>query len=246
MSAPGSDRGSDVGSAPGPENQQFFAAVARGDLTAVRALLAAHPDVLHARDERGTSPILLAVYSNRKDVAACLRDAGADVGIFEASALGDKDLVKQLVASDPALVNAFAPDGFQPLGLACFFRHAGVARYLLAHGADPSTASRNAQQVTPLHSAVAVNDVEITTALVEAGSNVTLSQQGGYTPLHEAAHNGNRAIAELLLAHGADVRARTHKGETPSDIARGRGFGPLADLLDGRPGPGSASSSGQA
>jgi len=214
------------------EKEEFFTAVSNGDLAAVQRLIAAYPDLLNATNSQGTSPILMAVYSNRKDLAAWLQDAGADVGVFEAAALGERGRVEKLVAADPLLVNAFSPDGFQPLGLACFFRHGSVVRYLLAQGANPSSPSRNAQRVTPLHSAVAVDDVELATALLDAGSMVNLAQQGGFAPLHEAAHNGNRVMVDLLLTHGADVRARTHKGETPSDVARRRGFASLADILD--------------
>src|SRR5439155_4037813 len=54
--------------------------------------------------------------------------------------------------------NAWAEDGFQPLGLASFFGHVDTARVLVEGGADVNSASRNDFKVMPLHSACAAGD----------------------------------------------------------------------------------------
>ena len=54
--------------------------------------------------------------------------------------------MRELTPSDPALVNAFSPDGFQPLGYVCFFGRREVAEVLLAAGAELESAARNAIQ----------------------------------------------------------------------------------------------------
>ena len=45
----------------------------------------------------------------------------------------------------------------------------------------------------PIHSAVAVGDHASVRALLEAGADPNVRQQGGYTPLHTPAHNDDRA-----------------------------------------------------
>jgi ankyrin repeat protein len=216
--------------------QELFEAVGRGDLAAAQALVAARPELVNSRNEQGTSLVLFAIYNGRPEVARLLRKAGADIGIFEAAALGDLARIDELVAENGGALSAFSPDGFQPLGLACFFKHEMTARYLIEKGADPNTPSRNDQKVTALHSAVASNEAGITKALLEAGARTDVRQQGGYSPLHGAAASGNRELVEILLQFGADRNAKTDKEETAADIARSRGFAAVAELLDKGPG----------
>jgi ankyrin repeat protein len=57
--------------------------------------------------------------------------------------------------------------------------------------------------VRPIHSATAVGDYESVSALLEAGADPNVTQQGGYTPLDAARRNENTQIEQLLLEHGA-------------------------------------------
>ena len=56
-------------------------------------------------------------------------------------------------------------------------------------------------------------------ALLEAGANPNVRQQGGFTPLHTAAHNDDATLARLLLDHGADPDIAADDGKTPRDMA---------------------------
>ena len=85
--------------------------------------------------------------------------------------------------------------------------------FLLDAGADPDADGDNTFGVRPLHSAAAVGDRASVHALLDAGANPNVGQQGGYTPLHTAAHNGDAEMARMLLAHGADPAARNDDGE---------------------------------
>lgn len=231
-------RGDSAGGQAGGQavTQELFEAVGKGDLEAAQAVVSARPELLNCRNERGTSLVLFAIYNGRPDIARFLRKAGSDIGIFEAAALGDLARIDELVTQDSAALNSFSPDGFQALGLACFFKHEMTARYLIEKGADPNSPSRNDQRVTPLHSAVASNEPGIAKALLDAGARTDVRQQGGYTPLHGAAANGNHELVEMLLRHGADTNAKTDRGETPADIARSKGFSRMAELLEKGPG----------
>jgi ankyrin repeat protein len=77
-----------------------------------------------------------------------------------------------MLAEHPAGANAVAPDGFGPLGLACFFDHEPVVRLLLSTGARVDAASANAMKVMPLHSAAAARSVAICRLLLAAGAPV--------------------------------------------------------------------------
>src|SRR5207302_4805426 len=75
--------------------------------------------------------------------------------VFEAAALGRTKRLRELLDKDPSLANAWAGDGFQPLGLASFFGHTDAVRVLVERGAEVNSASRNRMKVMPLHSAAA-------------------------------------------------------------------------------------------
>ena len=215
--------------------QDMLEAVKAGDVTKVKALVEADPTLVNAKDESGNSAILLAAYYGRKDVVEVLLAHGAELNLFEASAVGDLDRVTSLVAEDPdltaELVNSYAYDGFTPLGLASFFGHSDIVEFLLAQGAEINVASKNKMRVTPLHSAVASRHFGIAESLLAHGADVNAAQQDGYTPLHEAAQNGQMEMAELLLAHGANIDARKDDGQTPLAVAMEHGHMEVADLL---------------
>jgi uncharacterized protein len=214
--------------------QEMVAAVKAGDLEQVKQLLDTDPTLVNSIAESGESVTLLAAYHGHMAVADLLVSRGADLTIFEAAATGQLARLTTLASGAPALINAFSPDGFTPLGLAAFFGHVDVVNYLLANGAQVNVASRNGLMVMPLHSAVAAQNLVITLALLEHGAAVNAPQQEGYTPLHEAAQNGQLDMIWLLLAHGADGMSRKGDGETPAETALKAGHPDAAALIHQR------------
>ena len=178
------------------------------------------------------SPVMDALYHGRRDEAERLARERADsLTVHEAAAMGAVSRLEALLAADPAAANEFAPDGFQPVGLAAFFGQPEAAAVLLAHGADPSAPSRNAQRVTALHAALAGPTPDLARALIAAGTDVNAVQQDGVTPLHEAAHIGRADLVQLLLEHGADAAARDGQGRNAADFARERAHTNVLELL---------------
>ena len=202
---------------------EFMDAVRHGDRATVERMLARDPALADARDADGTPALLVAQYRDHTDVADLIARHRHSFTIFEVAALGDLARVQALVEGDASLANATAPDGFSPLGLASFFHHADVARFLLEQGADPNVPSQNEMRVVPLHSALAgQGDPSIARMLIEAGADVNIRQRHGWTPLHEAALVGHADLVDLLLDHGADASARNDDGMTPIDLARNK------------------------
>ena len=214
---------------------QFFDAVKKGDRSTVDRMLDADPALAAARDERGTSAVLLAHYYGKAEVAAALLARAPALDVFEAATAGDAKRVAALVDADRSLANAVAAgDGYTPLGLAAFFKRGDVVKTLLERGADPSLPSRD-QGFAPLHSAVATDaagsERDIVRLLLEAGADPNAKSREGGTPLHSAAFTGDLDIAEMLLAYGADPNATDPKSLTPLDIARDRRNVEVAALL---------------
>ena len=154
------------------------------------------------------SDLLQAVYRGDQAAVDELLAEEPELDVFEASALGRIDRLRELLDADPSLANAWADDGFQPLGLASFFGHVEAVRLLVERGAEVNSASRNDFKVMPLHSAVAEKDpetrYEIATLLLEHGADPNARQQDDFTPLMAADQHEDERLRALLVEHGAN------------------------------------------
>jgi uncharacterized protein len=212
-------------------DQPLFDAIKAGHADDAARLVREDPSSLHARDANGASPLLVAIYYQKHDIARMLADTTGELDIFEASALGRVDRIKQLLRDEPALASGYSPDGFPAVGLAAFFGHLEAVRTLIAAGANVHAAATNSFKVQAIHAAVASKNLEIVRAVLEAGADPNAAQQQGFRPIHEAGNNGNRALAELLLQYGADPAVKNDEGKNAIDLARAKGHAPFADWL---------------
>lgn len=216
-------------------SEEFFTAVKRGDRDAVEKMVRADPALMSAKDEHGTSALLLAYYHGKAEVANTLLSHRPDLDMREAATVGDAARIRELGARDKTRVNAFGEDGFHPLGLAAFFKRPDAVRALLDLGADARLATRPAG-FTPLHSAVA-DDAgqtaakEIVRMLLDAGADPNARSASGGTPLHTAAFTGDVVLVRTLLGAGASPVIEDAKGRTSLDLARERGHTEAAALL---------------
>lgn len=202
-----------------------------GNASALNDLLGANPSLAFKQTSSKVSPLMLTCYYKKPELATIILKYVQDISIFEACAVGKFDSVAHLIYLNPTVVDEFSDDGFTPLGLAAYFGHEDITRYLLLKDADPNIASNNGFNVFPLHSAVAANHTMIAKMLFEAGANVNVVQQSGVTPLHSAAQNGNIELLIVLLEAGAQVNVRMEGGKTPADLAAEKGFADIAKIL---------------
>jgi ankyrin repeat protein len=205
--------------------------ITTGDFSNLDSLLKQDPTLTKSRTSQQVSPLMLSCYYKKPEVTALLLKYLDEINLFEASAAGEFDTVANLVYVHPEAINFYSEDGFTPLGLACYFGHYEIARYLVSKGADVNMPSNNGFQVYPLHSAAAGNYTDIASMLMENNADVNVKQQAGATALHSAAQNGNIDLLILLLSHGADVNIRMEGGKLPADLAREKGFAEIAEVL---------------
>ena len=214
---------------------QIFAAIKSGNPAAVKKLLDADATLVNARADSGESAILLSVYYGHTEIRDLLLARGAELNIFEAAAAGQSARLEALEKSSPGASKTFSHDGFTPLHLAAFFGQKGCVGFLLSRGVDVNATSKNASTLRPIHSAVAHRGdpevaLAIAEALVAAGAEINVAQQGGWTPLHAAAFHGHAPLVEFLLVHGADVHLKADNGQTALAMAVSRKH-PEADAL---------------
>ena len=211
-------------------NISFLDAIKRGDRAEVERQLNDDSGLIHIR-EGGLSPIMIAAYHGQPAIASFLADNTVAITVFEAAATGKINNILRLLARDPQLVNAYAVDGFQALGLACYFGHFDVAEYLVKAGAPVNSQARNELKAAPIQSAAAAGHVKIVNMLLKNRADPNVREQGGYTPLHAAAQNGDTAMIRTLLYGGADLDVRSEDGKTPLDLALEGGHIDAAKIL---------------
>lgn len=95
-----------------------------------------------------------------------------------------------------------------------------VEMFMQSGRIDPNERRRNGD--TQLMAAVRVNSLRAVELLIEAGADVTATNDQGDTALHIAASlpEGAPPIIDLLLDHGASLEVENADGITPVDVAQ--------------------------
>ena len=90
---------------------EIFSALERGDIKSVDALLAEEPALANARNARGDSLLLAAVYLGRRPMARRVADAGATIGLIRRTV---GDVASQSVAGGIQIQygGSVTPDNF--------------------------------------------------------------------------------------------------------------------------------------
>ena len=172
-------------------------AVGRGNLEAVKALLAAEVKV-DPVNSYGYTPLMVAVFADQPDIAAALIEGGADLNF---AAKADSEY-----GSD------------SPLGAALTAGAVRSAQVLIDKGADLKGTHGRSPMV---HVAIAADLPDVIPLLVKKGADVDARAGWGHqpTPLMAAAGVGNLEAVNVLLALGADPAAGDSHGNTARDYA---------------------------
>ena len=160
-------------------------AAMRGDLTAIRALIAAGRDVNAAQGDGMTA-------------------------LHWAADHGDLPMVEALLKAKASVKATTHVAGYTPLHLAAKGGFGAVVAALLKAGADPNQMTESG--AAPIHLAAASGSVEGVTALLDKGADPNMREKVyGQTPLIFAAEADRAEVITLLVKRGADVNAKTRK-----------------------------------
>jgi ankyrin repeat protein len=203
--------------------EELITAVTADDAARVAEIVASDPALASARDRDGVSALMLSRYRFDRGTTDALLAADPELDVFEATALGYIDRLRERLDEDPTRATAFSADGFIALHFAAFFGKAEAARALLEAGAGVDTYSMNDLSVQPLHSAASGRHHEVCRVLIAAGADVNARQRHGYTPLHAAAQHGDAELVELFLSAGADPTALLDNGQSAAETAEAAG-----------------------
>lgn len=151
----------------------LFTAVNSGNVILVRSILEEESVLINDRDDRGCTPLIVAVEQDHLDTARYLLEKGAEV-------------------------NARDNEGYSALHVV---HSLDMTVLLLSHGAEADAADNYG--LTPLHNAVIEGYTEIVEVLIEHGADVNSVEDKGFTPLKMAVEYKLPEIEMLLRRHGA-------------------------------------------
>jgi len=128
----------------------------RGNLEAVRSMLADNPGLVNAPGHKGKTPLHCAVHYQRRDIMEFLVERGADLDaaditgmtpLHEAAARGFREEAAWLL-DQGAVLEPRDTFGDTPVHTAAAYGQGAVLELLIARGAD--IRARNKQRLTPL------------------------------------------------------------------------------------------------
>ena len=151
----------------------IFEASAVGKFDSVANIIYHRPDLINSFSEDGFTPLGLASYFGKEDVARYLLLKGADP-------------------------NVPSQNGYHvyPLNSTVAANNSDITKILLEAGAEVNVAQSSG--LTPLHSAAYHGNIEILILLLEAGADIHAQTDAGKTPADVASANGHHDIARIL------------------------------------------------
>jgi len=131
---------------------------------------------------------------------------------------GDADSVRRLLAASPELVNGPLGGPFKTRSAlhivtdwpGYFPNGPGIARILLAAGADPNYRDPEPGSETPLHWAASSDDADVAGELIDGGADIEIPGGSIGTPLDNAIGYACWNVARLLVARGVRIDKLWH------------------------------------
>ncbi|KAF5229345.1 hypothetical protein FAUST_10467 [Fusarium austroamericanum] len=215
-------------------------ATKKGHTTMVKLLLefSAEPNVLDTWS--GATPLHLAVYDKKRDIALLLLKSGADLNVQPEAKdpkAGDRKAEWERVPFPKTfdlghrelLLEKFMDKEHSTslAGMPLYWANEEMATMLLDHGADPNLQDSDFGD-TALHSAVFRRKQNLVKVLLERRASPNVPDKLGKAPLH---YTDRVEIAEILLDAGAEIDAMDMTGITALHTAAAYGERHMVQLL---------------
>lgn len=182
----------------------IFVSAAHDQPAVASAMLATDQSLATATSSWGETALQAASHLGHRGLIEALLESGADVDLFAACALGDRELAQELLSE--AAPDACGVHALPILHFGVMSRDLAMVEMLLSAGValHPEGAS-----LSPLHSAVAIGSVPMIRTLVGAGVDCTMTDAFGATALDWAHDAGDRGSVLAVFLSGYLRRAAT-------------------------------------
>jgi ankyrin repeat protein len=190
------------------KNEVLFAAIKNRytEIGDIESLLEDGADVNAISPYNGETPLHVAVFWGRADIAELLLQRGAEVNA--------KLTTSQKLAncrSDEAVTN-----GETPLHLAAGFGRSDIVWILLQYHAD--VRARTSQKDTPLHCAAAQGYSAVIPLLIKAGAELDALNSNGKAPGDVAINKADKEIIQCSVGIKQDIAKAFYIGSSSMNI----------------------------
>lgn len=192
-------------------DQQLFQAVAKGDVGSVRVLLDNGADI-ESKDERGSTPLIIAVEHSDTAMVKVLLDRGANISardnyedtpVTEAARSWNPEMLRVLLERNPESKDKNAALFEAAEAEPVIIEMADAGAPASGHNEQPTRAAQEPPWVTKVR------------LLLDDGAELEARNEEGTTPLMQAAAHGQTETFKFLLERGAKINVRDKRGMTP-------------------------------
>lgn len=184
-------------------NEQIrdFVIAGHGNLPRVREMLMEHPDLLNATyqwsENDSETALQAAAQAGSTPVAEYLLERGAPLDICTAAMLGKQDVVEQMLAKDPGLIQAKGAHGISLMAHVAWSNNVPLANMLFKRGATQGMSHA-------LGNAVMKGNVRMARWIIENGHpDFSWRNYEGKSLLDIASEAPDKEMIKLLKEHGA-------------------------------------------
>jgi ankyrin repeat protein len=185
-----------------PTNEQIrdFVIAAHGNLPRIREMLMENPELINAgyqwSDHDRETAIQAAAQAGSAQVAEYLLAHGAPLDICTAAMLGRKDVVEQMLATDPTLIQARGAHGIALMPHVAWSNNVELAQMLFERGATQGTSHA-------LGNAVMKGNVRMARWIIEHGHpDFNWQNYEGKSLMTLAKETPDKDMVNLLREHG--------------------------------------------
>ncbi len=185
-------------------DRNLLAAAKSGNIASITELLNSGANI-NIKDDKGETPLHLAVTGGFTSVASILLERGADAGLANMK-------------------------GVTPLMIAAFKNYTDIVKLLIAAKVAVDSESRNG--FTALMLASQAGNLEVIKLLLDSGAQIEKNTAHGNSALHSAVYGGKPEAVKLLIDNGADPNSPIAPNQTtPLILGVQRGFDTVVELL---------------
>ncbi len=236
-----------------PSDSDIFQLIRSGDTPGVALAVKNNPGLLKARDKQGRTALTQAIFLHRDEIAKFLVAKGSPLTAFDAAALGETSILRNMVGGNRSLLKMKDGAGYTLMMVAAFRHHPETVEMLVAMGAPLDIygaaalgltdkirefisqdsrliAGAGPAEMTALQVAVSNGSYDAAKLLLDSGADPNAANDFG-TALFDAAGRGDADMIKLLLARGARKDFFVAGFGTPYTYALAKGHKEVAELL---------------